>query len=197
MKRFINLGLAAWLAFAASFAVAQTATVQSVNSLFNKAQTYRMASGSITAASTPTDVATLCGSATKTIYVKRVSFNGTMTTAGAVDVLLVKRSTANSGGTSGALTEHPLDSTNGTATAVGVTYTANPTVGTGVTVAVDRVTINAPATAAANRRAEWNFGDGINQHLVLRGTAQCLAFNLGGATTSGLTFAVEAEWMEL
>ena len=61
----------------------------------------------LASAATPTDIAILPGSASKTILVTKVIVSGTKTTAGLVDVLLIKRSTANSGGTSAAMTAVP------------------------------------------------------------------------------------------
>ena len=80
-----------------------------------------------------TDIFTIIGSATKTIRISRIQFSGRATAAAACDVSIVKRSTADTGGTPGTVpTIVPLDSTDAAATAVCATYTAVPTLGTAV-----------------------------------------------------------------
>jgi Tfp pilus assembly protein FimT len=106
MKKSIYAVIAAALLLANSFAVAQTATVPSVNSLSNRAATYRAVITGIATASTPTDIFRISGSATKTVYIKRISVDGVKTTSGTLLVNLIKRSTANSDGTTVAITEH-------------------------------------------------------------------------------------------
>lgn len=151
----------------------------------------------LASAATPTDIAILPGSASKTILVTRVIVSGTKTTAGLVDVLLIKRSTANSGGTSAAMTAVPYDSTNLAASAAPLSYTANPTPGTAVgTVARAHVPIDAPASVVGNVREVFDFGAN-GQPIVLRGVAEGLAVNLNSVTQTGGSFAVTFEWQEI
>lgn len=199
MKKSIYAVIAAVLLLAnISFAIAQTATVPSVNSLSNRAATYRAVITGITTASTPTDIFRISGSATKTVYIKSISVDGVKTTSGTLLVNLIKRSTANSDGTTVAITEHPLDSTSAAATAVAVGITANMTVGTGVIIGSQRVAWLSNTAATAPRAAKWEWGDwGPNSFAVLRGVAQGLAINLDGVTQTGGSANVEVEWMEM
>src|SRR6266480_1613673 len=91
--------------------------------------TYRCA-GFVTPGAAPTDIITLAGSGTKTIHVTQVRITIESTTSGVADVLLVRRSSAASGGTSTTPTIAKLATANAAATAVCTVYTANPTTGT-------------------------------------------------------------------
>lgn len=195
MKRILT-GIILGLAFFGQ-AIAQTATVPSVNSLDNRAATYRAAIIDISTASSATDIFRITGSASKTVYIKRISISGTQTTAGNVAVSLYKRSTANSDGTTTAITEHPMDSGFGAATAVATGITANQTVGTGVVIGARRMAWLTTGTAVDSQPATWTFGEwGPNGFLVLRGIAQALTLNLNATTITGGKATVEVEWME-
>lgn len=153
---------------------------------------YSANAAAITTAATATDVVTLTGSATKTVRVHRVVVNGIATAATAVQVGLVKRSTANTGGTSAGLTEVPLNSQGPAASATGLSYTANPTPGTSVgTVALRRVLFGTSATEAP--ATVFDFGD---WPVELRGTGEVLAVNLGGVTVTGGSLNADLFWTE-
>lgn len=155
------------------------------------------ASVTVATAATATDVVTLTGSASKTIRITEVRVSGIATTAITTPVLLIKRSAANTGGTSTALTAVPHDSTNAAATATGLAYTVNPTgLGAAVgTVRNDRISFALTATASAGPDV-WDFGNRPSQALVLRGTSQVLAVNLNGVTVTGGSLSVDIEWTE-
>jgi hypothetical protein len=61
--------------------------------------TFSVGAAGITPAATATDILTLYGSGTKTVRVSRIKISGTATSGATADILLVRRSTANSGGT--------------------------------------------------------------------------------------------------
>lgn len=151
---------------------------------------------SITAAASATDIAILPGNATNTVYVTRVTISGIQTTGGMVDVSLVKRSAANSGGTSGAMTSVPNNTANSAAASLPLAYTANPTPGATVgTVARSYVPVPAIATATVNGITTFDFGE-RGQPIILSGIAQNLAVNLNGVTVTGGVFSVKYEWFE-
>lgn len=195
MKKLL-LGLLASLALSASLVNAQQAVVQSVNNVFNRVPTYIAATGTFTLDATPTDACLITGSATKTVYVKKVSFSGLKDTAGALlNVNLSKRTAANSGGTAVAATEVAMDSSDSAATAVVTHYTADPTVGAGTVIWSNKVYFGL-VTENAGALTEVTFGDGMSKYIVLRGVAQGLAVALGGQTISGGTFQCHFEWLE-
>ena len=196
MKKLIIVILLAGLSLA-QLVHAQTAVVPSIDSTSNKVATYRAVITDIAVASTPTDIFRLSGSATKTVYVKSIAVNGVKTTSGTLLINLFKRSTANTDGTTVAITEHPLDSTYAVASAAAVGITANMTVGTGVIVGTRRVSWLSDTVAVNTEPAVWTWG-GFNPeaYLVLRGVAQGLTVNLNSVTQTGGVASVEVEWME-
>lgn len=156
--------------------------------------TYAASKTGLVVAALATDIAVLSGNATTVVLVSDVTLSCTQTTAGVVDVQLVKRSTANTAGTATASTSTPLDSNNAAAVSSVLTYTANPTTGTLVgQVDAAKVLVGAPATAAAGAYV-WK--PALGQTVTLRGTAQQLAVNLNGVTVTGGACNVTFRWIE-
>ena len=144
-----------------------------------------------------TDVFVLSGSATKTVRINKVTFDAIQTTASQVSILLVKRSTADTAGTSTAPAVVSYDTNNAAATAIALGYTANPTLGTAVGNAyTERVFVPGAATASDARGLAVTFGDVGQQFLTLRGVAQQLAINLAGVTLAGGSANITIEWTE-
>lgn len=148
------------------------------------------------AAAMATDIFTITGSATKTIRITRVTITGTQTTATQRDVVLLKRSTANTAGTFYiAPTKVPHDSGNSAATATVRSYTANPTLGTLVgNIRTRKVYVG--LTTGNSDECIWDFGTRPAQAIVLRGTAEVLAVNLNSITSAGNSFDINIEWTE-
>jgi len=155
------------------------------------------ASTNITPAASATDIFTITGNGTTTVFVTKIRLSGTQTTGGLVNVSAIKRSSADSGGTSSSVTAVPHDSNNAAASATLLNYSANPaSTGTAVgTVRQDAVPFSA-STATTNNIVEWTFGNN-GQPMTLRGTAQQLALNLGGSTVTGGSINVDIEWYEV
>ena len=195
MKRFSLLaGVVAGLLAASAFA--QTSVVQSVNNVSNKAQTFHVTT-LITPAATPTDVLALIGSASRTVYVKRITANCTKTTAGYNFITLAKRTNATTGGTSATVSSVLSDSANATATAEFRTWSTNPTtVGSGVSMTTQYVAFPVSTTVVESRPLEMVWGNQIDQYLVLRGVAQSLSLGFAGQTVTGAICAVSLTWME-
>lgn len=161
-----------------------------------KAAAYGIAGVANTPAATPTDVFTLYGSSTKTIKVKKVIVFAMATTAGTMRACLIKRTVANTGGTSTAPSISKLDSTDSAATAVPALYTANPSaVGTGIKVAAKPLNFG---LAGAAGMVEFDFSTRNDKALYLRGTAEGIAINLNGdAVPAGGTFGYAIEFEEI
>ena len=159
--------------------------------------TYSATVNGLALAATATDIFTLTGSATKTIRITKVSFNALQTTAAQVAVVLLRRSTANTVGTSTAPTATAYDSTNVAATATALAYTANPTTGTlAGNLFTQRVFVPGAATASDAQGLMLSYGDFGQQGLVLRGIAQVFAVNLAGVSVVGGSANVSIEWNE-
>lgn len=156
------------------------------------------ATANITLAASATDVLTIAGSATNTIYLTRLTVSGVQTTAGAVDIRLIKRSAVNTAGTSAAVTAVPMDSNVKVTSATLLSYSANPT-GLGTAVGTLRrryVLFPAVASVIPSDLAVFDFAQ-KGQPLVLRGTSELLALNFGGTTVTGGVVNATVEWFEL
>lgn len=145
-----------------------------------------------------TDFFTISGSAIKTVIVKRVIVSATAQSTTQADILMLKRSSANPGGASSAVTIVPHDSTNAAATATVLAYTANPTLGTlvGVVRSVDYTLVARNSNSSADIR-EFNFGTEEDQGIVLRGTSELMAINHNGDAINGCQMHVSVEWREV
>lgn len=170
---------------------------------FHGKQTFVATTGTFSPPATPTDMATITGSATKTVRVLAVYFASTQTTYGTNTIFLTKRSTANSGGTSSAITVVPLDSGNASGTATVASYTANPTTGSLVG-NINTKRVVSPVVTTTSMQSDLGTdmlpqprGGLLEQPVILRGTGEVLAVNFGGASLpSGLSVTVTFLWTE-
>lgn len=164
-------------------------------------ETYSAVATSVAVAASPTDIFTITGSASKVIRVKRVAVSATATSDANALVSLVKRSTANSGGTATTRTRVPHDNLNNPVTAVVRSYTANPTLGTSVGI-IDAHTVPIGVVApssnnpTASNQHELFQSSAKGQDIVLRGTGDVLAINLNATTIAGGLFHCSVEWSE-
>lgn len=171
-----------------------TTGIPAVNSEGAKA-TYSCGVIAFTPVATPTDFWTLIGSATKVGRLLRLSISGFATAAISVDVQLIKRTTANSGGTSAQPIIAQHDSNDAAPTCVVNTYSVNPTTGTGGGT-VRATKLNLGATGAAGK-IEWDFTTRNGKGLVLRGIAQAYVLNWGGvAVPAGTLLDIDCEFSE-
>lgn len=141
------------------------------------------------------DVANITGSASKTVRVTEIELYCTTSgTAAYADVALIKRSAADTSGTSVADTAVPLDSNSAAASASAKHYTAAPTPGAAVGNISNRRIMNGSGTVVATW-AIWELGTANAQPVVLRGTAQQLNLNLS-AVVATQTCDYTVEWTE-
>lgn len=159
--------------------------------------TYKYSSLGNTPAATPTDLFTIAGSATKTIRITKLIIGGVAGTAGQLSPLLVRRSAANTGGTSTAPAIQKRDTTDGAASATIALYTVNPaSLGTAVgTMDTCRLLLNL-ATAAPDV-CQFSFGTNNDKEIVLRGATDILAINFAGAAVPATGLVdLDIEWTE-
>lgn len=162
--------------------------------------TYSFSIVGLAPASSPTDIFNITGSASKTIKITRLVVSALQTTAGNIDVLVIKRSGGTqSAGTSGASTIAAHDLNNPTASALVQTYTSNPaSVGTVVgNIFAGKVLVPAAATTSSPDKVILDYGNRPAQAQVLRGTTQSISINLNGVTLTGGSVDVFCEWSEL
>lgn len=152
-------------------------------------------SATVSSAASATDIAVLSGNATNIVLVTRVKCSCTQTTAGIITLNIIKRSAADTGGTSASMTIVPDDSTYAAGSSAALTYTANPTTGTSVG-NVDTYKIGCMAAATATPNDVYILNR-TQKPIVLRGTAQQLAVNLNGVTVTGGSFSITYEYMEI
>jgi hypothetical protein len=154
-------------------------------------------SGTITLAATPTDVFVLPASATKIVRLKRLRIYASATTAGQMTMSLVRRSTANTAGTSANATVVAHNTTLAAATAVPVTYSANPTtLGTSLG-AIDTALLSFGVNAAGPIYDEIFGSDNCASLVLVAGGAQNLALNLNGGTVpTGAVLTYRATYTE-
>ena len=159
--------------------------------------TYSAGIVDITPASVPTDVFCITGSATKTIYVTRAQFSAGASTSSSIDVVLIKRTTANTGAASAVLAVSH-DSQNAAYTASVFNYLTNPSViGSGRVIRADEVGVALDTNGYPNSPFIWDFGTRSSQPIVLRGTAESFCVNLNGvAMPPGMAAYSDVEWFE-
>lgn len=169
-------------------------------------QTYSAGFTGLVPVASATDVVCLAGSATKTIKVMKITIGGTAGTLVTVPVSLIKKATADTGGTAASTTANPantitkMDSGFATATAVPISYTANPTINDAGTI-MSAKTVTLPVTSAgvASIPTVWDFGSRMVNNespLVLRGVAQQVCLHFSTISVSSGLLVGELVWTE-
>lgn len=145
-------------------------------------------------ASAATDVFTIIGSGTKIVRIRALTVYGSQTTGSVVPISLVKRSTANTGGTSTTGTAVPFSSGDAAATAVVSAYTANPSsLGT----SLGNLSYEIPfIPIVKDTLFDYNFNLVPYQVYTLNSAAETIAVNLGAATVTGGSLSLKIQWTE-
>ena len=203
MKRFITLLLTLYAVLLQPLAANASYFPETAIKSSTKAS-YMAASTFVAPAASTTDLFEIYGSSTKTVKVLRVelAYKASTGPSATDECFLLRRSTANSSGTSVTLGNLKLDTNNSSATAVAKSYTANPTTGTLVGRIATRIatpstpTGGDPVTAIP---ASVLFDANVaGQPIVLRGTSEGLVVNFNGTIPSGGTprLAITFYWTE-
>lgn len=216
-KPTLALGVGLGLLALGSWALAQSPGVNSNLAqvwnipLDSIKRSYSQAMSNLVVASSPTTYWQLCGSATSTVRVNRITIAGRQTAVAAADIQLIKTSTAATGGTiasgqpfgGAAVVGVPYDTAIGAGTALVTAWTANPTVGTPVVASAGwvysgQVTLGNLTTGVGGSPLVISFGDHPASAVVLRGAAQCLAISsaVGTGPGSGNLMDITEEWTE-
>ncbi len=168
--------------------------IPSINTEGTK-MTYSAAISAFAPPTTATDFWQITGGS-KTIRVLRISISGIASPAAQEDTLLIKRTTANTGGVIVAVTSIAHDSQSTSATAVVNYYTTKPS-GLGTGVPVRSVSLELGAAGTPNGQVVWDFTTRNGQGIVLRTSAQSLCLNWGGgAVPGGTDMCIDIEWEE-
>jgi hypothetical protein len=206
MKRFL---LALALALGATSALAQVNVVPQVGVTFGYVPKVTYSAGFIglVPAASATDVICLAGSATKTVVLQHVRLSGSAGTLVSLPITLVRRVAVNTGGTAASTTANPAntiskrDTNYPTATAVPISYTANPTITDTSPTYLDSASLTLPVTSAGvvSIPLEFSYYEGnaaLLSPVVLRGAAAqvCLNFNAVSVSSGVLNGALT--WTE-
>ena len=174
-------------------------------------RTYSMAMANLVVASSATTWWQICGSASSTVRVTKLTIAGRATAVAAADVQLIKTSTAATGGTiasgqpfgGAAVVGNSYDTGTAAGTALVTAWTANPTVGTPIVASAGwvysgQVTLGNLTTGVGGAPLVIDFGNRPASAVVLRGAAQCLAISsaVGTGPGSGNLMDVTEEWTE-
>jgi len=160
--------------------------------------TYSAALIAYTPYAAPQDIVGLAGSASKQVRVLRFAVSGRATSANQLDVQLVKRSSADTGGTPSALAAVVHDSNDAAASAAVTSYGAAPSPGTLVgAIRAQQINLSAAGSGGAAVPVEFDFGTVNDKSIVLNSASEGLYLNLNGATMPGGTVLnVFVEWSE-
>lgn len=165
-----------------------------ITSADTTAPTYSAANLWTLTSGTPTDAAQLAGSATKIIKIRRITINATSTTATNVNIDIVRRSSANSGGAPTTVLAARYDTTDPAPTAVLTTYTGSPSQGTTVAT-LKNMTFVASTGNGLIPSQVYEFGGAGAKPIVLRGAGEFIAFAANNAA-NGVSMRMTVEWTE-
>lgn len=158
--------------------------------------TYSAATGAFSSVASATDIFEIRGAADKRIRVINLVVSCSQTTGGEAVIKLLKRSTADSGGTSANATKVPHSSKFPASTATVKSYTANPTTGTLVG-AVFSGKVYIPATTEVIQPfVEFNLEQLYGAPVTLFDATESLVVNLNGVTITGGSFDITVTWIE-
>jgi hypothetical protein len=168
--------------------------------------TYSAGFQALALAATATDAVTITGANGKIVYVTSITLSGAATAAGAVGISVIKRTTANTGGTSTApagvardIGGNSLSPVN-PASAIVQGYTVNPaSLGTaapptGGTLLNEIIPIG--TAAAPSAPTVIDFIQDLMAPVVLRSASDVLALNFNGVTVTGGIVACTVTWLE-
>lgn len=191
---------------APTFAQVNVVPQQGLITSILKRNTYSSVALALPPAASATDIACIAGSATKTVIVRRLGISGTAGTLVTAPFTLVRRASADTGGTAATTTANwanniaKHDTTSPSATATLISYSANPTINdTSPTyLRSDELTLPTTAAGTVTRPLIWepDMAFGFPQGLVLRGVAQQLCINLNGVSVSSGLLHASITWTE-
>ena len=212
MIKRLSIAALGLLAFG-SIASAQIAAVPQVGLTtgYLAKNTYSSAFFGLVPPASATDEVCITGSATKIVRVDRIAIGGTAGTLVSLPIQVVRRATADSGGTLATTTANPGvttqiasrdtgQATNASATAILASYTAVPTINDTAPVYVDSAMMILNTTATASPQVtvfDWSRDIENNVQVpTLRGVAQQLCVNFNAVSISSGVLNGSITWTE-
>lgn len=159
--------------------------------------TYGAGVASFNPAANPTDIVTITGAAGKIVRIKSISLSALSSATGNTRINLIRRSTANTGGTFATVTGFPHDTMDGPPSAVVRTYTVNPAaLGTQVGI-LHTGRLLFPQTPTQLTPVSWQWTWINEKAIILRGANDMLAISMGGdATPTSGAIDIDLLWTE-
>lgn len=162
------------------------------------ASTYSASITGLSVAITPTDIFTIIGSNTKIIKIISISFSATKTNSSINDLILLKRSTDNTGGIFTTPIMVPHDSIDTPATAIIRAYTTNPTLGILVgNLRADKILIPSGTSSSSPIINSIDVVSTIAKPLILNGPSEIISVNLNSVSLSGASIDLNIIWIEV
>lgn len=170
--------------------------------------TYSAAFIGLVPAASGTDITCIAGSAAKVVKLQSFRLSGTAGTLVTLPITLLRRATVDTGGTAASTTANPAnniakrDTTQATAAATLIAYTANPTITDSSPTYLDSasLTLNVTGTtAAAVVPLVFDFGKDVANLLTaptLRGAAQQICVNVNAISVSSGVLNGSWTWTE-
>lgn len=205
IRKLIFVGSALALSVVSATAQVNTVPQVGVATAVVTRNTYSATALALPPAASATDIACIAGSSTKTVYVSRIRISGTAGTLVSAPFTLVRRTTADTGGTAATTTANwantiaKNDTNNPTPTATLISYSANPTINDTSPVYLRSSYLTLPTTAAGTSISpiQWDW-DSLEfmQRPALRGAAQQFCINLNGVSVSSGLLHINIQWSE-
>lgn len=208
MKRTLLLGsvaLVAAVGFAAAQGVNTVPQVGLITSIL-KRSTYSSVALALPPAASATDIACIKGAAGKVVSIRRLSISGVAGTLVSAPFTLVRRASADTGGTAATTTANwannvaKNDTQNPTASATLISYSANPTINDTSPTYLRSDYLTLPTTAAGTviRPLIWepDLYLGFPQSFVMRTASEQICVNLNGVSVSSGLLHASITWTE-
>jgi hypothetical protein len=135
------------------------------------------------------DILSIAGNASNVVRVVHADVSITAPTFGMTTVLLQRRTMPDSGGGPTTVNYTPKDTNNGAPVSSVTTYSSAPTPGVPAGSPVRSAQYAVEATTGPLQFQVWEFGQGPQQAIVLRGTSQGVCLNLGTLPTGSIVSA--------
>lgn len=171
-------------------------------------QTYSAVWIGLAPASTTTDLICISGSATKNITLRQLKLSGSAGTTLSLPVTLLHRASLDTAGTAASTTANPANtiskrlSSNGAATAVLISYTANPTIGDTSPTYIDSaqlgVSLTTMATVSIPVTFDWtNNNVGLVQPPIIpKNSTEQICVNLNSTSLASGLLTGSITWTE-
>lgn len=174
-----------------------------VNTANLRAATYTGQILGLVPAASATDVWCLNASASKNVSIRRVELSGTAGTLITTPVIFIRRNTVDTGGTSTVPSITANNTTNPTATASVIQYSANPTItdsSSHQSIRAAMLTLNASTAVGVSPSLTWNFGTAVDAYDqgadLTKGSTQQFCINLNAVSISTGSIYGTVEWTE-